>query len=130
MSVVFDTGALSAIFIGNEDVTKYFRRVENGSLTGYIPRVILAEFFYKTWQKHGRSVAEIRTIALRNSAVNEVSLDENDVFTIGRLKTTTPNLSLADCSLAAVAIRTKSIVLTTEALLLTLKEVKGKKISF
>ncbi len=130
MSIVWDTGALSLYFADNKELKEYMRKIVSKKIKGYVPRLILAEFFYKTCQKLGKEIAQIRLVALRQAPIIEESLDEVDVFGVGMLKIKHSNLSLADCVLIQLGKRHHATILTTEKEITKIKDVKTKKISY
>lgn len=130
MNLIWDTGALSLYFADHHETKRYMREILSQKYKGYIPRLILAEFFYKTCQKLGKEVAQIRLIALRQVPIREKTLQENDVLGVGMLKIQHPKLSLADCVLVQLAKNYQATILTTEKELTTIKDVKAKKIVF
>ncbi|MHA1971923.1 MAG: PIN domain-containing protein [Candidatus Hodarchaeales archaeon] len=130
MDVVWDTGALSLYFADHPEVKEYMRQIIKAKRRGYIPRLILAEFFYKTTQKFGKQVAQIRLVALRQIPIIEEPMTEVDVLGIGLLKVKHRRLSLADCVIVHLAEKRRAMILTTEEEITKLKGVKAKKILF
>lgn len=130
MSIIWDTGALSLYFADNPEVKTYMKKIVSGEMQGLVPRLILAEFFYKTWQKLGKEVAQIRLVALRQAPIFEEPIAESDVFEIGMLKVKHSRLSLADCVLIQLAKKINATILTTEKEITTIKGVKALKINY
>lgn len=130
MNLIWDTGALSLYFADHHETREYMRKIVSQKNKGYIPRLIMAEFFYKTCQKLGKEVAQIRLVALRQVPIIEESISESDVLGIGMLKVKHSNLSLADCVLIQLAKKYNATILTTEREITTIKGVKAKKIIF
>ena len=130
MNIIWDTGALSLYFADHKETKRYMRQITVQKSFGYIPRLILAEFFYKTCQKLGKEVAQIRLVALRQVPIIEEAISEEEVLGIGMLKVKHSNLSLADCVLVQLATRHHATILTTEKPITTIKGIKAKRLSF
>ena len=130
MNIIWDTGALSLFFANNPEAREYMQQIVAHKSIGYIPRLILAEFFFKTCQKLGKEVAQIRLVALRQVPIIEEPISEEEVLGIGMLKVKHSNLSLADCVLIQLAKRHQATILTTEKPITTVKGIKAKKILY
>ena len=130
MKYVWDTGALSLFFADHSDAKSLMRKITGGQARGHVPRIILAEFFYKTCQKLGKQVAEIRITALRHSDIIEEPLEENDIVHTGMLKIKYPELSLADCVVANLGIKHKATVVTTEKEMTGIEGLKVIKLDY
>ncbi|NHJ03160.1 MAG: type II toxin-antitoxin system VapC family toxin [Candidatus Heimdallarchaeota archaeon] len=130
MRLIWDTGALSLFFADHSEAKEYMRKVVTKQVAGYIPRLILAEFFYKCCQKFGKEVAQVRLVALRQVPLIEEPIKEVDVLEIGILKTKHPELSLADCVLVQLAKKKRGTLLTTEEGITQIKGVKVYKFEF
>ena len=130
MNIIWDTGALSLFFADHTEAKGYMQQITVHKSIGYIPRLILAEFFYKTCQKLGKEVAQIRLVALRQVPIIEEPISEEEVLGIGMLKVEHSYLSLADCVLVQLAKRHHATILTTEKPITTVKGIKTKKISY
>ncbi len=88
--------------------------------------VNLSEFYYKTCQKLGKAVADIRYYQIRRTKLRVVETDEDLARAAGIEKCRQPfNLSLADCYLLGLAKRFNSTILTTDRELSKVKEVKA-----
>ncbi len=130
MNIIWDTGALSLFFANHPETKGYMQQIVVHKSIGYIPRLVLAEFFYKTCQKLGKRVAQIRLVALRQVPIIEEPISEEEVLGIGMLKVKHSNLSLADCVLIQLAKRYDATILTTEKPITTVKGIKAKKIPY
>ncbi len=130
MNIIWDTGALSLFFADHTEAKGYMQQITVHKSIGYIPRLILAEFFYKTCQKLGKKVAQIRLVALRQVPIIEEPISEEEVLGIGMLKVKHSNLSLADCVLVQLAKKHHATILTTEKPITTVKGIKAKKFSY
>ena len=54
-------------FSGDRRIKRYFDEIFSGEAVGYILEINLAEFYYKTAEKLGLEIAEIRYKVIRNS---------------------------------------------------------------
>ena len=87
--------------------------------------VNLSEFYYKTCQKLGKPVADIRYYQARRSGIIIVETDEELTRAAGVEKCRQPhNLSLADCYALALARRLRATLLTTDGELAKVKDVR------
>lgn len=111
---IWDTGALTLFFANHAQAGKIMSAIKNNEAKGYIPRIILSEYYYKTWQKFGKQAAYIRTNNLRNSKNIECTIEKDDIYNIGEYKVKSSILSLADCVLLNTAKNNNCIIITTE----------------
>lgn len=113
---VIDAGVLALYFAGERSVKKYFDEILRGAATGYLCEVNLAEFFYKTAEKLGLDVAEVRYEAIRNSPIIQVPAEGELTREAARVKAKhRRRTSLADAYLIAVARQVNGLVLTTDS---------------
>ncbi len=92
---------------------------------GHVSSVNLSEFYYKTCQKTGRHVADLRYYQLRRTKVKFVETDEELTRSAGLEKCRQPHeLSLADCYALSLSKRLKATLLTTDSELAKVNEVK------
>lgn len=124
MNILWDTGAISLFFANHDQAVKYMDQIRNSQSVGFVPRAILAEFYYKTAEKLGKDIAQLRVVSIRSSLIKEEVLTEDDIFTIGSIKLQNKNLSFVDCIIAATAMKKKGTILTTES---GFKDIKGLK---
>ncbi len=129
-SYIWDTGALSLFFAGNEVAIKLMRNIEKNNSTGYIPQLVFSELYYKSWQKLGKQAALIRIKTLKESSLNEYILNETDTFVVGKAKLDYSFLSMVDAVVVASAIATKSTIITSDKDFLGVKGVKVIKLKF
>jgi predicted nucleic acid-binding protein len=127
---IWDTGALSLFFANNNQTKELMKKTLEPYNKGHIPRLILSEFFYKTCQKLGKEIAQVRLVALRQKGFIEEIIGESDVYQIGMMKIKYSNLSIADCVLVQTAVNNKGVIITTEKPITDLKKVKSTKIDF
>jgi len=127
---VFDTGALVQYFADNDQMRELFQRIGKSTLQGMVPMPILSELYYKTCQKLGNEVARVRYVALRNSNLSFVGLEDNSVMEAGRIKCQYSFTSLADSFAAGLALLEKCPLVTTDGRLAEVKGLKIIKISF
>lgn len=127
---IWDTGALSLFFADHKEAKQLMEQIVKDQVLGYIPRIIYAEFFYKTWQKLGERIAQFRVVNLRKSKIIELELNQNDVFSVGTFKVNYPYFSLADCILLALAKRDMATIITTEEPITKLQKIKSIKLDY
>lgn len=124
---VIDAGVLSLYFAGDKRVEKYFYEIDEGKAKGLLCDVNLAEYYYKTCEKLGKEIAEIRFYQIRGSAIKVVPTTEELVKKAGEKKCKhRKKLSLADCFVLALAELEHAIILTTDPELEKLKDIKVK----
>lgn len=130
LDIIWDTGALSLFFADHDQTRIYMRKIQQNQIEGYVPRVILAEYYYKASQKIGKETAQIRIVALRNTKIKEEIIEEQDIFNIGTIKLNNKHLSLADCILVCTAMKRRATILSTETGFEKIKEVKTIKLEY
>ncbi len=124
---VVDAGVLFLHFIDDERVRPYFDEVSQGRAQGFICDVNLAEYYYKTCEKLGKEVADVRYHQIRGSDVGSIATDEELTMKSGEKKCKyRGKLSLADCFSLALSELKKATLLTTDSELAKVKEVKVK----
>ena len=124
---VIDASVLSLYFIGDERVKPYFDEVAQGKAQLYISDVNLAEYYYKTCEKLGRKIADLRYHQVRASSIVPVATDEKLTWKAGEKKCKyRGKLSLADCFSLALSELKKATLLTTDSELAKAKEVTVK----
>ncbi len=124
---VVDAGALFLYFIDDERVKPYFDEVVQDRAQGFICDVNLAEYYYKTCEKLGKDIADVRYHQIRGSDVGLIATDEELTMKAGEKKCNyRGKLSLADCFCLALSELKKATLLTTDSELAKVKEVKVK----
>jgi len=124
---VVDAGALFLYFIDDERVKPYFDEVVQDRAQGFICDVNLAEYYYKTCEKLGKDIADVRYHQIRGSDVGLIATDEELTRKAGEKKCKYKGeLSLADCFCLALSELKKATLLTTDSELAKVKEVKAK----
>lgn len=129
-SYVWDTGAISLFYAGNEAAVKIMRDIVSGKSKGYIPQLVFSELYYKSWQVFGEQTALLRTITLRESPLDEYILDEKDTYVVGKTKLDYSFLSMIDSVVIATAKSTNSTIITSDGDFLKVKGVKSKKLDY
>lgn len=126
-SYVVDAGALSLHLIDDKRVKPYFDEVFQGRAQALIPDVNLAEYYYKTCQKLGKKVADLRYHQVRGSDLVLVATDEDLTLKAGEKKCKYGDrLSLADCFALALSELKGATLLTTDRELAKVEEVAVK----
>ena len=124
-SYVFDAGVISLFYAGTKAVVPYFDRVFSGRARGFVSEVNLAEFYYKSVEKQGMTVAELWYVQIRRSKVKPVPPDEKITRRAATWKVQMRGLSLADCFALATREDKAETLLTTDSLL---KEAGGRSV--
>jgi len=123
---VIDTGVLFLHLIDDERVRPYFKEINEGRAKAFICDVNLAEYYYKTCEKLGREVADVRYNQIR-VLINPVSTNQDLTREAGKIKCKyRDKLSLADCFALALSKIKGAILLTTDSDLAEIKKVKVK----
>jgi predicted nucleic acid-binding protein len=87
--------------------------------------VNLSEFYYKTCQKLGRTIADLRYYQVRRTRLRVLETDEDLTRMAAVEKCRQPlDLSLADCYALGLAKRYNATILTTDRELARVKEVR------
>jgi predicted nucleic acid-binding protein len=104
-----------------------FDEVAAGRVEGYTCETNIAEFYYKTCEKFGREVAEVRHTSIRHSKMSILATDERLTRIAGGLKCVhRGKLSLADAYIVAVAKMLGGTLVTTDPRLPELKLVQTR----
>lgn len=120
--LVFDTGPIFLYLAEDKQVREMFTLVRSGSVDGYTCETNLAEFYYKTCEKFGRQVADIRHTSIRESGLIIVPPDERLTHIAGELKCAyRGRISLADAYTIAVAKVYRGELVTTDPQIAELK---------
>ena len=112
-SFVFDTGALSLLFVEDERLRPVVEGIQGGKALGILSSVTLSEYFYKTCQILGRDVAALRSRQL-DERMRVVDADTELARAAGLEKCRNTRLSLADAFALSLARRVKGTLLTTD----------------
>ncbi|MGQ9760229.1 MAG: type II toxin-antitoxin system VapC family toxin [Candidatus Methanomethylicaceae archaeon] len=121
---VIDAGILFLFFIDDERVRPYFDEVAQGKAQALVSDVNLAEYYYKTCEKLGKEIADLRYHQIRGSDVVLVPTDEELTWKAGEKKCKyRGRLSLADCFSLALSELKKAMLLTTDSELAKVEEV-------
>ncbi|MEM2939638.1 MAG: type II toxin-antitoxin system VapC family toxin [Candidatus Bathyarchaeia archaeon] len=120
--ILFDTGPLLLYFAGDENVKKVFDDIAAGKAMGYTCEVNMAELYYKTCEKSGREIAEMRNTSIRHSKIVVLAVDERLTRIAGRIKCTYKGkISMADAYTLAAAKMHNATLITTDSQLADLK---------
>lgn len=104
--------------------------IKSGKSTGYLPQLVISEFYYKTCQKFGEQAALLRTKAIRDSMLEEYILTEKDTYVVGKAKLEYSFLSIVDAVVFATSKATKSTVITSDSDFQKIKGLKVKKLEY
>ncbi|MEM2127754.1 MAG: type II toxin-antitoxin system VapC family toxin [Candidatus Bathyarchaeia archaeon] len=127
---VIDAGILFLHFIDDEGVRPYLDEIIQGKAQAFISDVNLAEYYYKTCEKLGKGIADLRYHQIRDSDIISVATDETLTLKAGEKKCRyRGTLSLADCFALALSELKEAILLTTDSELAKVREVSVKHFS-
>jgi len=102
-----------------------FDEVTTGRAEGYTCETNLAEFYYKTCEKLGREVAEVRYTSIRHSEISVLATNERLTRIAGGLKCIhRGKLSLAEAYVVAAAKMLGGTLVTTDPRIAELKLVQ------
>ncbi|MFQ5761910.1 MAG: type II toxin-antitoxin system VapC family toxin [Candidatus Bathyarchaeia archaeon] len=125
--LIFDTGPLMLYFAEDKRVKEMIGKVAAGIAEGFTSEVNLAELYYKTCEKLGREVAEVRHASIRHSKISISVVDESLTRLAGNLKCIhRGKLSLADAYVIAVAKTRGGTLVTTDSRIVKLGIVQAK----
>ena len=74
--VALDTGALMLHFTDDRQIRDTMTKIQSGTLESHTCELNIAELYYKTCEKLGADVAEIRTTTIRESNIKVHPADE------------------------------------------------------
>jgi len=115
MSVVFDTEALLAFYlgeVGGEEVMKLLTEVQEGKVQGYLNIVNLSELYYILYRK-SPMMAEEKERNLRGFGLEIVPVIDDQLWKEAAKMKGKQTLSLADAFAAATAKVLKAKLLTS-----------------
>jgi len=115
MSVVFDTEALLAFYlgeVGGEEVMKLLTEVQEGKVQGYLNIVNLSELYYILYRK-SPMMAEEKERNLRGFGLEIVPVIDNQLWKEAAIMKGKQALSLADAFAAATAKVRKAKLFTS-----------------
>ena len=116
--VCLDTGIFELHFLDDRRVREIIRRIETGSLEGHTGELNLAELYYKTCEKLGSEVADIRNLAIRKSAIRIHPASRELTPQAASIKCKyRSQISLADAYTMATSMMNKCRLATTDPLL-------------
>lgn len=130
ISYLWDTGALFLYFADHLEAKTLMEKIERDQAKGYIPQLVLVEFFYKTVEKLGKQVAEYQLILLKESKNSIVGMHDNQITDIGLLKLNNRTLSMVDCVIGVLSKLYKTTIITTDGDFDNLKMVKTINLSY
>jgi len=122
-----DTGAILLYFAGDNRIKELFDHITTGKAEAYTSEVNIAEFYYKTCEKFGREVADIRNLSIRHSKINILGIDGKLTRIAGSIKCAyRDKISLADAYTLAATKVLGGTLITTDHQLAELKLVQTK----
>jgi len=111
----FDTGPFFLYFAGDEQVKRILDRIKNRETEGYTCETNLTEFYYKTCEKLGREVAQIRYASIRDFDFSIMPIDEKLSYIAADLKCIhRGKLSLADAYIISLTKLQRGTLITTD----------------
>lgn len=126
---IWDTGALSLFFMGHSKAKSIMLDIQNSKAQGFVPLIVISEFYYKTWQKFGKQAAEVRTISILD-ILEEITMTSEDKFDVGELKIKNPELSMVDAIILTLSDKYRATLLTTDTPITEVKGYTTKKFAY
>jgi predicted nucleic acid-binding protein len=87
---------------------------ENKTIIGFVPSIVIHEYYKILMQTLGKEVAEIRVSAILKSQLEVVELDASIAVEAAKLRCKYAELPTADAIIAATAIQTSSNYILTD----------------
>ena len=127
---LWDTGALFLYFADHSEAKALMKEIEGNQATGYVPQLVLVEFFYKTMEKLGKQIAEYQLTLMKDSKNKIIGFKENHISEIGLLKFKNRTLSIVDCVIGILSKQYRTRIITTDGDFDSLKDVKSVNLSY
>ncbi|MCE7733266.1 MAG: type II toxin-antitoxin system VapC family toxin [Candidatus Heimdallarchaeota archaeon] len=127
---LWDTGALFLYFADHSEARTLMQKIESSQARGFIPQLVLVEFFYKTMEKLGKQTAEYQLTILKESKNNIIGIKDNQISEIGLLKLSNRTMSMVDCVVGVLGKQYKTIIITTDGDFDNLKEIKSINLTY
>ncbi len=112
---LWDTGALFLFFGGHRKAKTIMTEIENNDAIGYIPKLVLVEFYYKTMEKLGKITANYQLLLLKESKNIIIDFEENDIEKIGKIKLNYRDLSFVDSVIYTLGLSLNATIITTDS---------------
>jgi len=132
MRAVIDTRFLVVHFLAEDEETrgktrKILEGLQREANLGFVPTIVVHEFYKFEMENFGRDVAEMRVNAILKSKLKTFDLDSSTAIEAARLRCRYAGLPMADAIIAATAIGTSSdFVITDDRHIKEIREVKTK----
>jgi predicted nucleic acid-binding protein len=131
MKAVIDTRFLIAHFFGQADLNNWTRNtlqlLQKADNRGFVPSIVVHEFYKFVFQNRGKTVADLRTQSLLSSDLKTVNLDSIIGVEAAKFRCKYAELPTADAIIAATATITGcDYVLTDDRHIRQIKETKTK----
>jgi len=127
---IWDTSGLFLHF-GDHQVAKTFMTdIQNSIVEGYIPKLVLVEFYYKTLDNLGRKLADYQLLLIKESYNIIIEYDYEDISTIGKIKSKYRDLSIVDSVICGLSKKLNAIIITTDDDFGKVKGIKYNKLEY
>lgn len=127
---IWDTGGLF-LYFGDHQVAKTFMTdIQNSTAEGYIPKLVLVEFYYKTLDNLGRKLADYQLLLIKESNNIIIEYDYEDISTVGKLKSKYRDLSIVDSVICGLSKKLNAIIITTDDDFGKVKGIKYNKLEY
>lgn len=127
---IWDTGGLFLYFADHREAKSIMIKIQNSDVVGYIPKLVMVEFYYKTMEKLGKKIADYQTLLLKESKNNIIDFEYDDISEIGKLKSQYRNLSIVDCVISILSKNLYARIVTTDDDFKKIKGLQSTKLEF
>ena len=127
---LWDTGALCLYFADHFEAKALMKEIESDQATGYVPKLVLVEFYYKTMEKLGKQIAEYQLTLMKDSKNKIICFKGDHISEIGLLKLQNRDLSIVDSVIGILCKLYKARIITTDGDFDSLKEVKSINLEY
>lgn len=104
--------------------------VQNSKTEGYISKLVLIEFYYKTLDNLGRKLADYQLLLIKESNNIIIEYNYNDIASIGKLKSKYRNLSIVDSVICGLSKKLNATIITTDDDFDKVKGIKYNKLEY
>ena len=130
INYLWDTGGLFLYFADHQEAKSIMIKIQNSEVEGYIPKLVLVEFYYKTMDNLGKKIADYQILLLRESKNVFVEIDYDDISNIGKLKSQYRDLSIVDSVICGLSRKLNAKIITTDDDFGKIKRIKYKKLEY
>ena len=119
------------LYFGDHQVAKAIMTdIQNSRAEGYIPKLVLIEFYYKTLDNLGRKLADYQLLLIKESYNIIIDYDYEDISTVGKIKSKYRNLSIVDSVICGLSKKLNAKIITTDDDFDKVKGIKYNKLEY